>query len=89
MRSLRQARENWDEIEAENTRLLRNKTIAESVGEYLALRQEFASQLQETEALFGSERDQAMIQLQARLVKLHQYHLSQKTTPIPGESLAH
>jgi len=74
MRSLSQVRENWDEVEAENVRLLQSKTIAESVGEYLALQQAFASQLRETETLFGPPRNEAMIQFQARLAKFHQHY---------------
>ncbi len=72
MHSLAQPRVNWDEVEAENTRLLKNKSIADSVGEYLILRQEFAPQLAETEPLFGPSRAEAMIQLQARLATFHQ-----------------
>jgi hypothetical protein len=72
MRALSQVRENWDEGEAENLRLLRKKGIAESVGEYLVLRQEFERQLHETEPVFGKARDEAMIQLQTRLAQSHQ-----------------
>ncbi len=71
MRSSDHVHTNWDEVEAENIRLLQNKTIAESVGEYLVLQHEFAAHLEETEPLFRSQRDEAMLQLQARLVQLH------------------
>lgn len=81
MRSLSQVRENWDEVEAENVRLWRQKSVAESVGEYLVLRKEFEPKLQETGPVFGTAREEAVIQLQARLALGHQKN------PFPMESL--
>jgi hypothetical protein len=71
MRTSSHGHTNWDEVEAENIRLLQNKTIAESVGEYLALQHEFMAHLEETEPIFRHQRDEAMLQLQARLARLH------------------
>ena len=48
--------EGWDEIETEETRLLRQMTLQEGMRHYLALQQAFEPQLQQTEALFRAER---------------------------------
>lgn len=62
---------NWDAIYAEETRLLRALSPQEGVRQFFALMAEFQPWLQETESLFRHERDQAMIQLQARLASLN------------------
>ena len=67
MRELRTLREGWDTLEADETRLLRQLTVHESVRQWLALQRAFEPQLQETEALFGPERQAALAQLQSRL----------------------
>lgn len=67
MRDLRTLREGWDTLEADETRLLRQMTVHESVRQWLALQRAFEPQLQATEALFGPERREALAQLQARL----------------------
>ncbi|MBN2389170.1 MAG: hypothetical protein JXR84_00515 [Anaerolineae bacterium] len=67
MRELRTLREDWDTLEADETRLLRCLTVHESVQQWLALQRAFESQLQETAALFGPERREALAQLQSRL----------------------
>ncbi len=67
MRDLRTLREGWDTFEADEIRLLRQLTIHESVRQWLALQRAFEPQLQETEALFGPARREALAQLQARL----------------------
>ena len=71
MKPLSQVRNGWTAIEAEETRLLRELTIEESVRQYLALQREFEHQLQETEPIFRQHRNEAMIQLQARLSSLN------------------
>lgn len=71
MNDLRQLRHGWEEVEAEETRLLKQMTIQESVADYLALQREFEPWLQETEPQFREPRQQAMIQLQARLQQLN------------------
>lgn len=68
---LRRLRHGWTQIEAEETRLLKQMTIQESVAQYLALQREFEPWLQESEAEFREPRHQAMIQLQARLQQLN------------------
>jgi hypothetical protein len=70
MRELRTLREGWDILEADETRLLRRLTIHESIRQWLILQQTFEPQLQETAAIFGSERQTALVQLQARLRRL-------------------
>lgn len=79
MNDLRQLRDGWGEVEAEEMRLLRQMTIQESVAHYLALQREFEPWLQETKAEFREPRQQAIIQLQARLCKLNDLH--RKTEP--------
>ncbi len=70
MTALASPQTNWDEIEAEETRLLRAKSVAESLGEYLTLQREFELWLVETEPLYRTARNEAMIELQARLEKV-------------------
>jgi len=74
MSNLRRIREvNWAEIEAEETRLLREMTVEQGICDYLALRREFQPMLQETESIFRPERDAHSIQLQQRLWKLNEW----------------
>lgn len=56
MRDLSTLRQGWDEIEAEETRLLRELTIQESMSQLLRLQQAVEPQLQQTEALFRADR---------------------------------
>ena len=62
---------NWDAIYAEETRLLRALSPQEGARQFFALMAEFEPWLRETESLFRNERNQAMIQLQARLASLN------------------
>jgi hypothetical protein len=73
MHELRALREGWDTLEADETRLLQQLTMHESVRQWLALQREFEPQLQETEALFGPERRSALAQLQSRLRRLAEW----------------
>lgn len=73
MRPLSHIRDGWEAIEAEETRLLREMSAAESLRHFLELQQDFAGWLDETEPLFREGRNQAMIQLQARLASIDQY----------------
>jgi len=73
MRELGTLREGWDTLEADETRLLRRLTVHESIRQWLILQQTFESQLQETATLFGSERQTALAQLQARLRRLAEW----------------
>lgn len=62
---------NWDAIYAEETRLLRALSPQEGARQFFALMAEFQPWLRETESVFRNERNQAMIQLQARLASLN------------------
>lgn len=68
--------QNWDTIRAEETRLLRALSPQEGARQFFALMAEFEPRLQETESTFRNERNQALIQLQARLasLNLHKSH---------------
>lgn len=67
---LRQLREGWEEVEAEETRLLTQMTIQESLRQLLALQRAFEPHLQRTEALFRAERMAYLEELQRRLAQL-------------------
>jgi len=67
MRGLSTLRQGWEEIEAEETRLLRELTIQESMSQLLALQQAFEPQLRQTEALFRADRVAYLEELQLRL----------------------
>lgn len=71
MQELTQVRQGWDEIESIETRLLRQMTQEESLCQFLALQAEFEPWLQETEPWFRNERNQTLIELQARLLRLN------------------
>lgn len=71
MEKLARLREGWEAMEVEETRLLRQMTVAESISQYLALQREFEPQLQATEVFFRQPRQQAIAELQRRLLKLN------------------
>ena len=72
--NLRRIREvNWAEIEAEETRLLRQMTPAEGIREYLALRSEFEIWLERDEAKWGTDRIAHLVRLQERLRRLEEW----------------
>ena len=71
--NLRRVREGWDEVEAEETRLLRQMTIQESLAHWLALQRAFEPWLRETESLFRAERLAYLEELQRRLAKLEEW----------------
>ena len=62
---------NWDAIHAEETRLLRGLSPQEGARQFFKLMAEFEPWLQETESIFRNERNQAVIELQARLASLN------------------
>ena len=73
MRELQTLREGWETLEADETRLLRRMTVHESIRQWLILQRTFEPQLQETAAIFGSERQTALVQLQSRLRRLAEW----------------
>jgi hypothetical protein len=60
----------WRAIEAEETRLLAQMTIQDSLRHLLTLHRAFEPHLQETEAIFRAERLAHLAELQRRLAKL-------------------
>jgi len=62
---------NWDAIRAKETRILRSISLQEGARQFFALLAEFEPWLQETESLYRDQRNQALIQLQARLASLN------------------
>ena len=81
MRDLSTVREGWDEIKRVEVRLLQEMTPQESFLQWLRLQRQFESQLRETAALFGPERQSALAQLQSRLRQLAEW---QETHGQPG-----
>ena len=73
MRELRTLREGWETIEVDETRLLRSMTTQESIRQWLVLQRSFETQLQQTAAIFGPERQAALVQLQARLRRIAEW----------------
>ena len=69
MLGLTALRQDWEAIEAEETRLLRRMTVQESLRQWLMLQSAFEPQLQATDALFAEERRAALGELQARLTQ--------------------
>ena len=67
---LSRVRDGWQEIEAEETRLLSQMTIQDSLQQLLALQRAFEPHLQQTEALFRAERVAYLEELQRRLAQL-------------------
>lgn len=70
MKGLRSLRAGWEQVDAEETRLLRQMTVAESLRQLLLLQRTFEPQLRQTEALFRAERLAHLEELQRRLAAL-------------------
>lgn len=73
MRDLSTVQDGWEEIEAEETRLLRQLTLQESIRQLVALHEEFEPLLQETEELFRADRTAYLAELQERLQRLERW----------------
>lgn len=67
---LSRVRDGWQEVETEETRLLAQMTIQDSLRHLLALQRAFEPHLQQTEALFRAERLAYLEELQRRLAQL-------------------
>jgi len=70
---------NWDSIRAEETRLLRAISPEEGIQQFFALMKEFQPWLKATEHVYREKRNQAMIELQARLASLANNPLDERT----------
>lgn len=69
--NLRRIREvNWDEIEALETKLLREMTVEEGLRQFLRIQATLEPQYQATEPLFRPEREAHLIELQNRLAMI-------------------
>jgi hypothetical protein len=73
MRGLAALREGWEEVEVEETRLLRSMTVEDSIRQWLTLQRSFEAQLQQTVAMFGPDRWAALAELQARLRRISEW----------------
>ncbi len=73
MSNLRRIREvKWDEVEAEEIRLLRETTPGEGILDYLALRSEFEPWLDRDEAMNGPEYIARLVRLQEQFRQLEE-----------------
>ena len=72
MQDLSTLRTRWTEIEAEETRLLREMTVAESLRQFALLYETYAPRLNE-DASYHAEREAALIEQQHRLLRLAQW----------------
>ncbi len=75
-------RDGWDDIKAEETRLLRRMTVPESLRHLLTLQRTFESQLQQTESLFRAERLAYLEKLQNQLSMLAKWMKEQRGEPV-------
>ncbi|MBL7062687.1 MAG: hypothetical protein ISS49_00580 [Anaerolineae bacterium] len=80
--NLSRVRDGWDEVEAEEIRLLRQMTVQESLRHYLVLQQAFEPQLQQTEPLFRAERLAYLEELQRRLAALDEWTEERRGKPV-------
>lgn len=62
--------EGWDSLHREETLLVRNLTIEESIHQWVRLQTAFEWQLQQTATLFEQDRRAALEELQAQLERL-------------------
>ena len=72
MQDLSTLRTRWAEIEAEEARLLRELTVAESLQQFAVLYEACAPRLTE-DAAYQAEREAALIEQQRRLQRLAQW----------------
>jgi hypothetical protein len=72
MQDLSTLRTRWTEIEAEETRLLREMTVAESLRQFTLLYETYAPRLND-DAAYQAEREAALIERQRRLQRLAQW----------------
>ena len=80
--NLSRLRLGWEEVEAEEVRLLRLMTVEESLRDLLSLQRAFEPQLQRTEALFRSERLAYLEDLQKRLNTLEDWKKRRRGSPV-------
>lgn len=76
---LKRSAADWDAVRVDETRLLRSISPQEGALQFFALLAEFEPWLQETEHLYRNQRNQALIQLQARLAGLSDSRSHERT----------
>lgn len=76
MRDLSTVRDGWDEVEAEETRLLREMTLEEGLRAFLSIQATLEHQYQLTDALFRPDREAGLIELQRRLERQADWKMS-------------
>jgi hypothetical protein len=87
LQDLSTLREGWDSLQRDELRLLRALSTHESLRQWLELQRAFEWQLQQTVDLFGVERQTALIELQARLLRLAVWQSNGESISIdPGTS---
>lgn len=72
MQDLSTLRTRWTEIEVEETRLLREMTVAEGLRQFAVLYDAFASRLSQ-DAVYQAEREAALLEQQRRLQRLAEW----------------
>ena len=70
MRDLNTIRRDWSDIEAEETRLLREMTVADSLKAFALLYEAYALRFRAEEAAHLVEREAELIERQRRLARL-------------------
>jgi hypothetical protein len=80
--NISRVRDGWDEIKAEETRLLRRMTVEESLEHFITLQRAFEPQLRQTESLFRAERLAYLEELQRRLLILDKWMKEQCEKPV-------
>jgi hypothetical protein len=73
MQPLSTLRTRWTEIEAEETRLLREMTVAERLRAFAILYDAFAPRFRAGDPAYSAEREAALIERQSRLVRLAEW----------------
>ena len=71
MRDLKTLREGWDEVAQAERRSAEHLRPEQSVRIYLSLYEAMASEMEKTEETYRREREDHLIELQARLLRLN------------------
>ena len=73
MQDLRVLRRTWDDVDAEETRLLRSMTMADGLRIFALLYEAYAPRLRAEEPDYLVEREAALIERQRRLLRLAEW----------------
>ena len=83
-KNLSRLRDGWEEVEAEEVRLLRRLSVQQSLRDLLSLQRAFEPQLQRTESMFRAERLAYLEDLQKRLIALEDWKKRQLAMSFKG-----